>query len=161
MNTVQKSVKAVQCGFTLIELMIVVAIIAILATIAFPAYQDYAVRARVSEGLALAAGAKVTITENAATGTALDSGFTPPASTDNVASISVTPANGQIVISYEDIAGGGTIILAPHSDGNALVNLAIPGGSIDWDCLTIDSTPTVSGVGVGTTLAKFAPSVCR
>ena len=54
-----------QKGFTLIELMIVVAIVGILAAIAIPAYQDYTVRARVTEGLSLASAAKVTVSENA------------------------------------------------------------------------------------------------
>ena len=55
--------KSVQKGFTLIELMIVVAIIGILAAIAIPAYQDYTIRAQVTEGLNLAAAAKVAVAE--------------------------------------------------------------------------------------------------
>ena len=147
--------KKVQQGFTLIELMIVVAIIGILAAIALPAYQDYTIRAKVSEGLVLASGAKVTVAENAANGKNFDAGFTAPASTASIQSVGITQATGVITVTTTAaIDGGKTITFVPTSSGAALVGTGtastIPaGGSIEWNCTG------------GTLAAKYRPAQCR
>lgn len=147
--------KRVQQGFTLIELMIVVAIIGILAAVALPAYQDYTVRAKVSEGLTLASSAKVAVAENAASGKNFDAGYTAPAATANIASVAIDQTTGKITITTTAaIDGGKTLILTPTSAGVALAGTAtdstIPaGGSIEWSCTA------------GTLAAKYRPGQCR
>lgn len=157
-----------QAGFTLIELMIVVAIIGILAAVALPAYQDYTVRAKVTEGLSLAASAKTAVAENAANGVNLDNGWTAPTATKNVASVSITQSTGAIVITYAAaIDSGHTLILSPVDGGPSGTALAgtstsstIPtAGNISWNCKSAGSS---TGTGTsGTLAAKYVPAECR
>jgi prepilin-type N-terminal cleavage/methylation domain-containing protein len=122
-----------QQGFTLIELMIVVAIVGILAAIAIPAYQDYALRARASEGLSLASSAKSAVSETFASSGVLpdnNSGAGLSASTsivgNNVKSVAVGNS-GLITITY---SGGG-----PNLANKTLqLNPTKAGGGLTWDC---------------------------
>ena len=158
--------RSLQKGFTLIELMIVVAIIGILAAVALPAYQDYTVRAKVTEGLSLAGAAKVAVAENAANGAPYASGWVSPAATANVASLAIVDDSGAIVITYSAAIGSGTLTLNPLSGGNLLTGgttsaTTVPtGGSITWVCKSAGSPSSAAGV-TATLPGKFAPASCR
>lgn len=142
--------KSAQKGFTLIELMIVVAIIGILAAIAIPAYQDYVVRARVTEGLNLAAAAETTVAENAENGqTNLVLGWTAPQSTANVASVAVSTA-GIITVTYTALAKSVVLTMAPFVDGTALTAGNVPSDAITWKCAVSSNTND-----------RYVPSNCR
>ncbi|QMT60645.1 pilin [Legionella sp. PC997] len=138
-------------GFTLIELMIVVAIVGILAAIAIPAYQDYVVRARVTEGLSLASSAKTTISENASTGSAaLDLGWSAPPATASVASVAVTPATGVITVTYTALANNVVLTLTPTANGNPLVAGTPPTAPITWACAVNNAANN-----------RYVPANCR
>ena len=165
--------KTMQKGFTLIELMIVIAIIAILAALALPAYQDYVIRARVSEGLVAADAAKINVADIAANGnvnaagTGYATGYVGPGATPNLASVAIDAAAGFITVTTTAAAGGGTIILTPNSPIGTILPVgtaafAPPADSIAWKCRAAGSgTGAFAGTTAGTLLARYAPSECR
>jgi type IV pilus assembly protein PilA len=144
--------KRVQAGFTLIELMIVVAIVGILAAVAIPAYQDYTVRARVSEGFGFASAAKQIVVENAGVGsTTYDKGYTSPATdAQKVKSVAIAATTGVITVTFgTKIADNSTITLTPSVGTSALPTTGVPVTSqITWACS-------------GTLASKFRPADCR
>lgn len=133
-------------GFTLIELMIVVAIVGILAAVAIPAYQDYTVRARVTEGLSLASAAKLAVEEYHQTSdawpTLAQSGYIAPSATDNVTSIVLADTLGVITITYTAAAKGVILTLTPTVDA--------PSGVLTWVCAVNDAANN-----------KYVPQNCR
>ena len=161
--------KTLQKGFTLIELMIVVAIIGILAAIAIPAYQDYTIRAQVSEGLNLAAAAKAAIAESY-----LTDGTAPVDRTEAGMSAAITDTegnyveslevdNGQIVITYGNEANAANLV----GETLAIIPYLAVDDSIVWVCGGADVPADVVGSPMGNTDGatsvdtKYLPASCR
>lgn len=172
--------QATRLGFTLIELMIVLAIVGIVAAYAVPAYQDYLARSRVGEGLSLASGARLAVAENAAAGSPLGSGYVAPPGTRNIDAIAVDDATGEISIRYTarvSPAGSDTLVLVPSlpdasdppTSRVALESGVVLGGALTWECFAsgkqASSLPAPGSgptpLAAATLPAKLAPPECR
>lgn len=175
-----------QKGFTLIELMIVVAIIGILAAVALPAYQDYTVRARVTEGISLATGAKKLVETDAQTAVelkALAATFNAQvggkgAVSKYVSQVAIKDDTGEVTATFNEknigaIPAGAQLVYTPYlqlNGGPVALKAALAGtdtGTMDWGCASatneVAKARGLKNITAPTKAlpAKYAPSECR
>lgn len=133
-------------GYTLIELMVVVAIVSILVAVTFPAYQVYVKRTRVSNALALAAGAQMAVAEsttinNALPATQAETGYVGPSPTGDLVSIVIADDGSAVItVTFSATFGGATLMLTPTLDAS---------GTMTWNCQG------------GSLPAQYRPAICR
>ncbi len=155
-------------GFTLIELIIVVAIIGILTSIAIPAYRDYSIRAQTSESLLIAAGGKIAVAE-----TYMNTGIVPVNRTGAGLTSNATDTQSQFVREM-DISNGEVVVTMGNNANSAIQGMSIiltpyvqsSDWSLAWQCnsMSLGKTPpgtALNGPTAGTLPAQYAPAQCR